>query len=351
VEVLAGRASLVSPGQVTVGLDDGSAVEAETMSVVVAAGARWEPPALPGIGADRILTADLVQALDAVPSTSLVLGGGPADTAFAVEYAFLLAALGSAVTLALPGPLVVPGLDGQLDPAVTAALEALGIDVLRCADAVGGDTGKATVAHSGGESVIGAEIVVVADRRVPTVDGIGLAAAGVDVVAGAVRVDGSCRTSAEGVLAAGDVTGGRMLTAAALHMGGVAGVVAAGGTAHTRLAVMPHVLHTLPGIGWIGHTEDAARRSGAEVGVAIVDLATNARAVAMGGRDGFLKLIADTATGELLGVHVVGPDSTEIVAVAATAMQAELTVADLAATVPWHPSLTESLADAARQLA
>ena len=73
--------------------------------------------------------------------------------------------------------------------------------------------------------------------------------------------------------------------------------------------------------------------------------------VAAGGRDGYLKLVADAATGEILGVHVVGPAADEILAVAGTAMQAELTVADVAATVPWHPSLTESLVEAARQLA
>ena len=78
----------------TVGLHDGETVDVEAQSVVVAAGARWVTPSLPGIAADRILTADLVQALDTVPPTALVLGGGPADTAFAVEYAFLLAALG-----------------------------------------------------------------------------------------------------------------------------------------------------------------------------------------------------------------------------------------------------------------
>lgn len=349
VEVLAGRATLATPSVMTVGVD-GALIEVEAQSVVVAAGARWAVPTLPGVAADRILTADLVQALDAPPPSALVVGGGPADTAFAVEYAFLLAALGSSVTLALPGDLVVPGLDPDLDPTVAEALATLGIDVLRAAEVIGAEADKATVAHAGGEDVVGADVVVVADRRVPAIDGIGLADTGVEVVDGAVVVDRSCRTSAPGVLAAGDVAGGRMLTSAALHTGDVAGVVAAGGSARTRLEVLPHLLHTLPGIGWVGLAEQPARAATSDVATAIVDLATNGRAVAVGGRDGYLKLVADAATGEIMGVHVVGPDATELLAVAGTAMQAELTVDELAAAVPWHPSLTESLVDAARQL-
>lgn len=348
VELVPGRAALTTAGM-TVGVD-GASVDVEAPAVIVATGARWTVPTIPGIGADRVLTADLVQALPGAPDTALVVGGGPADTAFAVEYAYLLAAFGTTVTLAVPGDVVVPGLDIDLDPTVTAALTTLGIEVLRGADVLGGDGSKATVAHAAGESVVGAELVVVADRRTPAVDGIGLADAGVDIVDGAVVVDRSCRTSTARVLAAGDVAGGRMLSAAALHTGAVAGTVAAGGSARTQLRVMPHVLHTLPGIGWVGVGEVAARSSGADVAIAIVDLATNGRAIAMGGRDGYLKLVADASTGELLGVHVVGPDAGELVAVAATTMQAELTVAELAAMVPWHPSLTESLVDAARML-
>lgn len=350
VEVLPGRAALHSPSALTVGLQDGTAVDFDAGSVVLAAGARWALPSFDGIGAERVLTADLVQGLDAAPATALVVGGGPADTAFAVEYAFLLAALGSSVTLAAPEAVVIPGLDHELDPAVGAGLETLGVEVLRDAHVVGGEGDKATVAHGNGESIVGAEIVVVADRRVPAIDGMGLAEAGVDVSDGAVAVDRACRTTAAGLLAAGDVTGGRMLTAAALHMGAVAGTVAAGGQAATRLDALPHVLHTAPGIGWIGATESVARAASDNVVVGIVDLAANGRAVALGGRDGYLKLVADGATGEILGVHVVGPDATELLSVAATAMQTELTVDDLAAMVVWHPSLTESLVDAARQV-
>jgi len=350
-EVLGGRATLEGRGRLQVEMPDGSSVDVSATSIVIAAGARWQLPELPGISSSRVLTADLVQALDVVPASALVLGGGPADTAFAVEYAFWLASLGSAVTFLVPGPLIVPALDADLDPAVEGLLGTFGVEVLRSGRVLGADPTKATVAHARGEAVVGAEVVVIADRRVPTIDGIGIGAAGVATHDGAVRVDGSGRTSVPDVLAAGDVAGGRMLTAAALRTGRAAGITAAGGDAFADLRVVPHVLHTIPGIGWVGASESGARSSGADVAVAVVDLAANARAVATGGRDGYLKLIADAGTGELLGVHVVGPDVAEVLGMAGLAMQAELTVEDLAATVAWHPSVAESLIDAARQLA
>ena len=260
-------------------------------------------------------------------------------------------ALGSAVTLAVPGELLIPALDAELDEAVAAMLATFGIELLRGAEVLGGQGAKATVSHASGEAVVAADVVVVADRRVPSVDGIGLAAAGVEVAGGAIAVDSSCRTSSPGVFVAGDVAGGAMLTAAALHAGDVAGTVAAGGSARR---------------GWRRCRTSCTRcRSSAGSAKGRMPLAgrppmwpspsstslTNARAVAAGGRDGYLKVVADAATGEILGVHVVGPAADEILAVAGTAMQAELTVADVAATVPWHPSLTESLVQAARQLA
>jgi dihydrolipoamide dehydrogenase len=95
-------------------------------------------------------------------------------------------------------------------------------------------------------------------------------------------------------------------------------------------------------------TEDAARSDGNDVAAGRSDLAFNARAVALGGRGGLLKLVADRASGEILGVHAAGPGAGEIVAVAALAMQSELLVTDLAAMVQWHPAMAESLAEAAR---
>lgn len=196
-----------------------------------------------------------------------------------------------------------------------------------------------------------AELVVAPDLRQPHTASLRLEAAGVSLGPdGSIPVDDRCRTTVPGVLAAGDVTGGIMITAAAQVAGRVAGANAAGADERVRLDAVPRVLHTVPGVAWVGTSEEAAAANGWDVVVSLVELSTSARSVVLGGREGALKLVAEREFGQVLGVQVVGADAAEIAAVAALAIQAELTVDDLAASVHWHPSAAESLADAARRL-
>src|SRR5205823_2376185 len=134
-----------------------------------------------------------------------------------------------------------------------------------------------------------------------------------------------------------------MLSAAALRMGEVAAVNATGGDVSMPGAALPHLLHTLPEIGWIGFTQEQAARAGYDVCTGTVDLGYNARALALGAPFGLVKLVAERNLGEILGVHAVGPGAGEIIAAAATAMHAELTLDGLASVLHWHPGLAESL--------
>jgi dihydrolipoamide dehydrogenase len=134
-----------------------------------------------------------------------------------------------------------------------------------------------------------------------------------------------------------------------MHMGEVAGRNAAGDNAVTRLSVVPHVLHTVPEIGWVGLTEEQARAAGHNVRIGAADLSYSAYAVTRGFQRGGVKVIADSRLGQVLGVHACGPNVSEIVAVAAAVMQAEVSIDDLTAMLHWHPGATESLIEAARR--
>ncbi len=355
VEVIHGRAAFTAPDRVALA---GSADAISAEAFVIATGTRWQPPAVPGVPPERVLTPDQVQGLLTPPAAVLVLGGGPADTAFALEYAFLLAVAGSQVTLATPHPRLLPALDAALAEVAAATLTDVGVTVLYEAAVIEGEGPQVRVRHrqpgtSGPENVtaVPAEVIVAADPRRPFTEGLGLAAAGVRADGAGVPVDRACRTNVPHIFAAGDVTGGAMLTNAALHMGEVAGRNAVGGEAVTCLSRLPHLLHTVPEIGWIGLSEERARAAGYQVRTGVCDLGFTARAVALGARRGLVKVVAEAELGEVLGVHVVGPGAAEILAVATTAMQAELPVQELAATVHWHPSMAEALAEAAKRCA
>ncbi|MFN8618338.1 MAG: NAD(P)/FAD-dependent oxidoreductase [Dehalococcoidia bacterium] len=347
VSLISGRAAFTGSHQLEV-LAASGRQEIEAEAVIIATGTRWEPPVIPGIPPERVLTADGVQSLASTPGSALILGSGPADTAFALEYAFLLAAAGSDVALATPQSRLLPALDTDIAEIAVGMLRSAGIRLFDGAQ-VRGEGSSCVVTHSRGTDSVPADIVVAADPRKPYFETLNLGVAGVEADAAGIRVDASCRTTNPDVFAAGDVTGQVMLSSAAAHMGEVAGANASGGAARTRLSRVPHILHTAPEIGWIGLTEAAAKERGYQCAAGVFDLSYNARAVTLGAREGVVKVVAERELGEVLGVHVVGPGAAEIINIAATVMATEATIDDLAAMTYWHPSLAEGLVEAARR--
>ena len=347
VKVIAGRAAFVSPSRVEV-ITSASTNQISAEAFVITTGTRWEPPAIPGLDAERILTADAIQRLTVAPKSAVVLGGGAAGTAFALEYAALLAIAGSEVAFAAPGERLVPALDADLDATAATALTDLGVRVFYRATCVAGGPTSFTIAHKDGSLEVPGAVVVAADVRRPYFETLNLSSAGVDA-SGHIMVGRDCRTNVPHIFAAGDVTGGPMLASAAAQMGEVAGANAIGGDAMTRLGALPHILHTLPGIAWVGRTEEAALAEGFKVTSGASDLAFNPRAIALGARSGIVKVVAERTLGEILGVHIVGPDASELIGIAAAAIQAEATLADLASMTFSHPSMAEGLVEAARR--
>ena len=277
----------------------------------------------------------------------VVISDGPADTAFGVEYAALLAIAGSDVVLATSRGRLLPALDEPLEQVVVAGLADLGIRTVVGA-AVSGDGATVTAAGAANSESLTSAVVVVPDVRTPFAASVAAPqAAGIATVGGAVPVDRGCRTNIANVYAVGDVTGGSMLSSAAGHMGAVAGLNATGGEARTRLSTLPHVVHSIPELGWVGLSEERARGQGIDVSCGMFDLGFNARALTLGAKQGVVKVVSNPMLGEILGAQSVGPETAEIVAVAAALIQAEVTVHDLASAIQWHPSVSEGLCQAA----
>lgn len=349
VQLIEGHASFESAHSVKVLAGPGEqSLSAEAF--IIATGARWELPVIPGIAPERILTPDLVQALPQAPASALVLLDGACEVPFGLEYAVLLAVAGAEVSVACTSSEILSGLDEDVLPAVRDSLSAVGIRVFAGASALHGDAGGVMLQAAGQTVFTPAEVVITADSRSPVVDGLGLELAGVTFDR-EITVARTCATNVGGIYAVGDVTGGAMLSSVASHMGEVAAINATGGVARARLRGIPRLVHGVQPTAWVGVTERSARSSERVVVSGVYDLAFNARSLTLGARGGLVKVIADRDLREILGVHVSGPEAGEIVAVAAALMQAEVTVDDLAATTAWHPSMSEGLVQAARKAA
>ena len=291
-------------------------------------------------------------------------GGGPAALGFAWEYASLFAVFGERVILLEPptgtGGSPVPSLDETILQLLQESLKQLGVEVhleaqltaATRATSDGSDEWSIDFTTQGDDGptsqseTVGA--VLRPDSRVPVVDVPGLADLNLLGSDGYVSVNAACATNSPGLYAAGDVTGPPLLSSVAEIQGRVAAENALGGDSQVDLTLIPYVLHSEPEVAAVGLTEAQARDEGYEVVVGLANLSGNGRVAALGRREGLVKLVADGESGDLLGVHIAAPFASEAIAQGVACLKLGATLADVASMVHWHPSVAESLTQAAR---
>jgi dihydrolipoamide dehydrogenase len=282
-----------------------------------------------------------------VPERLLVVGGGY----IGLELGQVYAALGSRVTLVEMTEGLLPGVDRDLVQPLARRCERLFAEI-RLGTAVAGlrET-SAGVEVRFGESAATFDRVLVAVGRRAYTEGLGLETTRVRPDArGVVAVDEHGHTSDPHIWAVGDVTGEPMLAHRAIRQGKVVAEAIAGRPAAFDNAVVPAVVFTDPEVAWCGLTEAQAAREGRAVKVAKFQWAASGRAATLGRSDGLTKLIADPETGRVLGVGIVGPGAGELIAEGALAVETALLVEDVALTIHTHPTLSETLMEAAESL-
>ena len=346
VEVIGGRAVFESSRELRVEGDEPQKIRFK--HAIVATGSL--PSRVPGLPleSDRIMDSTAALELPDIPERLLVIGGGY----IGLELGQVYASLGSVVTVAEMTDGLLPGPDRDLVQPLARRCEKL-FAKIRLGTTVTSLTerGSAVEARFGGDAVEAFDRVLVAVGRAPVSAGLGLETTRASVDArGVVAVDERCRTADPAIYAVGDVTGEPMLAHRAMRQGKVAGEVIAGRPAAFDNVVVPAVVFTDPEVAWCGLTESQAQRDGRRVQVARFAWAASGRAATLGRSDGVTKLIADTDTGRLLGAGIVGPGAGELIAEAALAVETALTVEDLAATIHTHPTLSETLMEAAEAL-
>src|SRR5579884_1257321 len=347
VEWVKGFGKLLCGGRVEVTNGDKRQV-LETKNIIIATGS--EARMLPGLKADdTILTNIEILDMPTVPKTLAIIGAG----AVGVEFASIFNRFGTKVTILEMLPRLVPVEDEEVSKELERVFRKTGIRVETGARAENvekagnGVRFQATLA-SGKKETIEAEKLLVAVGRKPLTDNIGLESLKVQTDRGFIRVNDYQQTGEPGVYAIGDVVGGTPQLAHVAAMEGMVAVAHMAGKPATPINKnrIPGATYTDPGIGSVGLTEAQARAEGFQVKVGKFPFAANSKASILGKHDGFVKIIADEKFGEILGVHIIGPEAFELVSEAVTAMSAEATVETLMNTIHAHPTLYEAMGDA-----
>jgi len=345
VEVIGGRAAFESSRQIRVEGD--TAQTLRFAHAVIATGSR--PAPLPGIAVegDRVMDSTAALALPDVPERLLVVGGGY----IGLELGQVYAALGSRIVLIEMLDGLLPGVDRDLVQPLARRCQKLFAEI-RLSTRLGGLRATAGgVEASYGDATATFDRVLVAVGRRAATDDLGLDRTRAQVDArGVIAVDERGRTGDPHVYAVGDVTGEPMLAHRAMRQGKVVAETIAGRPAAFDNVAIPAVVFTDPEVTWCGLTESEAERAGRAVKVARFSWAASGRAATLGRADGLTKLIADAESGRVVGAGIVGPGAGELIAEATLAVEAALTVEDVAATIHAHPTLSESLMEAAETL-
>lgn len=350
VATFAGTARLLRPDRVHVSLNDGSETELQTRRVLVATGSR--PRSLPWLALDgeRVLSSDHLVSLPEAPPRLAILGAG----VIGVEFASAFASLGSQVTLIEILPRVLPAEDEEVSAAVEKAFTRRGIRILTSATLKGveraGSGLQLSVEKDGKLETLEADRLLVAVGRGPVTDGLGLEEVGVELdPQGFVRTEGTYRTTAAGVWAIGDVIHAQPMLAHVASEEAVRAVedMAGQSTAPLDYDAVPRCTYCRPEVASFGLTEAQARERGYDVRVGRFPFSANSKALILGEREGFVKVVADARHGEILGMHVVGPRATELLPEGILGKSVEATLHELAAAVHAHPTLAEAVHEAA----
>ena len=347
VELVLGEARFIRANTLAVTMGDGDdTVVAD--SIVIATGSRSLIVPIPGLDGPNVITSKDALALEALPESIGIIGGG----AIGLEFASLFNAFGVEVTIVEMLPTLAPLMDRAIGEGLAWSLGSKGIDIRTSTRVTGiGHTAEGCVVSMegpNGEDTVEAQKVLSAIGRAPNVENIGLEVLGIKPTRKGIQVDDRMRTAVPHIYAIGDVAlDGPMLAHVASHQGIVAVEDALGHDAVMDYRAVPACIFTEPQAAGVGLTEQQARDQGYDVKVGMFALANNGKAITMGETDGFVKVVSEAKHGAVLGLHVVGPHASDLVLEGTLAVGLETTLDEIVHTIHAHPTLGEAIAEAA----
>jgi dihydrolipoamide dehydrogenase len=348
VDWLKGHGRIVGPGRVAIADMAGAAQEVEAASIVIATGSESAP--FPGVPTDekRILTSTGALALDHVPRRLVVIGGGY----IGLELGSVWRRLGAEVTVVELLDRVVPNMDREVGAALQRALTRSGIAFRLGAKVAGISADADEVMVELEEGALAADAVLVAVGRRPFTAGLGLDQLGVARDAqGRIAVDDGFATNVAGIYAIGDAIRGPMLAHKAMEEGSAVAERLAGQQPRIDYDAIPAVVYTWPEAASVGKTEEELQIAGVAYNVGKFPFTATPRARTNGYAEGFVKILADSASDRVLGVHIIGADAGTMIAEATLALEFGASAEDIARTCHAHPTLSEAMKEAALAVA
>ncbi len=348
VESIQGWGRIAGPGRVSVE-KDGKVTELETTHIMLATGS--EARSLPGVEIDgqTVLTNREILALPAIPKSLIVVGCG----AVGVEFASIFKTFGSDVTLLEALPKMVPLEDDEISAELQKVYKKRGVrvELEAMVNSVKKNANGATVTYkdkTGKSQSVTAEKVLIAVGRRPLTENTGIEKTKAKVERGFVHTNAYLETAEPHLYAIGDIVAGLPQLA---HAASMEGIIAVGRMAGEDVQPFdrkrcPNVTFCEPQIGSVGLTEKQAREAGFDVKTGKFPFLGNSKATILGQHDGFIKVVSEAKYGEILGVHAIGPLTTEIISEAVAALGLEATLDDMAATIHAHPTIWEAMGDA-----
>ncbi len=349
VDVHMGAAHVNGRDTVVVTDKDGKTTELKTKNIVIATGASVAVPQGWTIDGEKVVTYLEAILQEKLPKSVVIIGSG----AIGVEFATVWNSYGVEITIVEMLPRLVPNEDEEVSSELAKAFSKRGIKILtgtRVTSVEATEQGvRVEVSGEKGDQTLEAEQALVAIGFRPNGRGLGLEEAGVKVSdRGAVEIDERMATNVPGIWAIGDVTAKLMLA----HVGSAQGIICAENIAGAPTitldyVMMPRATYCQPQIASFGLTEAQAKEQGHDIRIGKFPFQANGKALGLGDYTGWVKLIMDTKYGEILGAHLIGPEVTELLPELTLAQMMELTPAEIARNVHAHPTLSETLMEAA----
>ncbi len=350
--LVGGVQSLLKSNGVTIVSGEAAFADANTIHVgdetytadafLIATGSKTAVLPVEGIDLDGVLDSTSALQLNEIPKSLVLIGGG----VIGVELAGIYRAFGTEVTIVEFLPSILSTLDGELAKFAAKRLRAQGVNILTGTKVtkITGLTGNFTVhvETTNGEQTLSCTHVLSCAGRVPNTDGLNLESAGVVFDRKGIKVDENYRTNVNSIYAIGDVTGRVMLAHVASDEGRVCVERMCGKRTRVDYALVPSCVFAFPEIASIGKTEEQLKTENIDYAVSRFHFAGNGKALSLGEKDGFIKILAKSDLSEILGVHIAGPHASDLLAEAAMAVKSMLTVEETAHTMHAHPTLSEA---------